>query len=93
MSGGLSVLTQHMRCYQCQLNLLYELGARSGLQRLSGKRQGGGETGKELRTSRERDIPVGALWGPLSIAVGQTAKQGLVHGGKVVGSRSAASLG
>jgi len=47
---------------------------------------GGGADGKKLRTSRERDIRVGAFWGPLSIAVGQTAKQGLVHGGKVVGS-------
>ena len=47
---------------------------------------GGKADDKELRTCRERDIRVGALWGPLSIAVGQTAKQGHVHGGKVVGS-------
>lgn len=51
---------------------------------MSGRR--GGADGKEFRTSRERDIRVGALWGPLNIAVGQTAKQGLVHGGKIVGS-------
>jgi hypothetical protein len=49
--------------------------------------------GKELRSCREHDARAGALWGPLNIAVGHAANAGLVHGAKVLGSCSAASLG
>jgi hypothetical protein len=90
MSGGLSVLTQQGRCYQCQLSPLHELGTRSVVRGKSVGNEGcGGGGSRRQRTSnlpRTRHSCRRTLGVRLSIAVGQTAKQGRVHGGKVVGS-------